>query len=491
MGKIGTLMTDVNSGEIISGAGNAAPETTRFRHKTNYLKRICGANQGAGTSSEVNAGRERKMQKHNVVLSTVAVLLLVAAGQTDVFAQGFGDYVAPSNNVQTRANADVITVESVEQAKQTGVATVNPNAVSQPRQVQQAQTVARQARVNNTAAQDQTREVVVTPQTAPATAGAQGAQEGGYVGGELNSAIVNPPANYKPTETELQQLDEFLARWEEFGRGVKRVSCNVHMREFDGVLQQNSKTPVAHTWGQFRFISPNKFLYHIKGEFVYTEQKPEGEWKEGQNEWMIVLNSKEFLQYDYKNKKIVAYPVVSEEQDMDLTMDNGQFPLFFVAKANVLKERFYLRIVTPESRQKTQVWIEAFPRYARDAQQFQSITVILGLKDLQPTYMRKIAVNGKSKTDLTFEDVQVNKGLWKIEGGNLPGWTRETREEEFSILRQQPVAPEQAVVQTPARSANVAQQTATGAPAQRRVSNAPVATRPATTANKATDNRRF
>lgn len=383
------------------------------------------------------------MYNSRFVLSFAASLMIAVVGQTKVLAQGFGGYLAPTSD----PNANAVVVESAEQAAQSGIAVVNPNPRPQP------QTSGQQRRVDQTATR-QAREVVVpTPTTSddatrtPSTPSSD--QKGGYVGGDVNSAIVNPPAGYNPSEDELKQLDQFLERWEEFGRNVKRVSCDVHMREFDGVLQRNSKIPVAHTWGLFRFITPNQFLYHIKGEFVYTEEKPEGEWKEGQNEWMIVLNSKEFQQYDYKNKKVVVYPVVSEEQDMDLTMDNGQFPLFFVAKADVLKNRFYMRVVTPASKQKTQVWIEAFPRYARDAQQFQSITVILSLKDLQPTYMRKIGVNGKSKTDLTFENVQVNKGLWKIEGSVGPGWTKEVREEEFSILRQQPILPDSAVVQSP------------------------------------------
>ncbi len=261
---------------------------------------------------------------------------------------------------------------------------------------------------------------------------------GGYIPNEqITNAIAPPPADYNPTVEEQAQLDKFLERWENFGKGIKRISCDVHMREFDSVLSQNSKRPVAHTWGQFRFISPNKLSYHVKGEFAYTDEKPEGEWKESQNEWKIVLDGKAFTQYDFKNKKAIIFPIAEEEQDMDLTMDNGQFPLFFVAKADVLKSRFYLRIVTPESKAQNEVWLEAFPRYTRDAQQFKSIVVLLSLKDLQPTYMRKIGVNGKSKTDLTFEKVAVNKGLWTIEGTVDQGWTKEERDETFSILNQQ------------------------------------------------------
>lgn len=386
------------------------------------------------------------MDKKHVVLSTIAALILTAAG--NAHAQGFGDYVAPAQNVQPQTNGAALTQQTLKNSAQaqSGVAT---NRQTTRQALPAANTT---TRINNAAMQTtaQTARQTTQAQTNPAqNAPAQnvpgkGAPSGGYVGGEISSAIVPAPETYKPTEEELNQLNDFLVRWEEFGKNVKRVSCEVHMREFDSVLQQNSKRPVAHTWGQFRFISPNKLMYHIRGEFVYSDEKPEGEWKEGQNEWMIVLNSKEFIQYDYKNKKVVVFPVASEEQDMDLTMDNGQFPLFFVAKADSLKDRFYMRIITPANKQKDEVWIEAFPRYARDAQQFRSITVILGLKDLQPTYMRRLGVNGKSRTDLTFKNVSVNKGLWKIEGTVEPGWTKEVREEEFSIMRQEAAMPEQA-----------------------------------------------
>lgn len=407
------------------------------------------------------------MDKKHVVLSTIAALILTAAG--NAHAQGFGDYVAPAQNVQPQTHGAAFTQQTLKYSAQaqSGIATNRQTTrqalpaantttrINNAAMQTTAQTARQTAQAQTVGAPVQKTPATPTPNRAPAQTNpaqnapaqsvpGQGAPSGGYVGGEISSAIVPAPETYKPTEEELNQLNDFLVRWEEFGKNVKRVSCEVHMREFDSVLQQNSKRPVAHTWGQFRFISPNKLMYHIRGEFVYSDEKPEGEWKEGQNEWMIVLNSKEFIQYDYKNKKVVVFPVASEEQDMDLTMDNGQFPLFFVAKADSLKDRFYMRIITPANKQKDEVWIEAFPRYARDAQQFRSITVILGLKDLQPTYMRRLGVNGKSRTDLTFKNVSVNKGLWKIEGTVEPGWTKEVREEEFSIMRQEAAMPEQA-----------------------------------------------
>jgi len=379
------------------------------------------------------------MSKINVaaLVAAFAFAATVTFASTRVFAQVSGA------RQQSGSNA------LIAQARQTSVrpsgstvSSSNPQASAQTRQVQPQQVQAQQTR---------------SQQTQASTGGSSNGSQplGGYIPNEqITNAIAPPPADYRPTEEEQKKLDEFLERWENFGKGIKRISCDVHMREFDSVLQQNSRRPVAHTWGQFRFISPNKLSYYVKGEFAYTDEKPEGEWKEGQNEWKIVLDGKAFTQYDFKNKKAIVFPIAEEEQDMDLTMDNGQFPLFFVAKADVLKSRFYLRIVTPEAKAQSEVWLEAFPRYTRDAQQFKSIVVLLSLKDLQPTYMRKLGVNGKSKTELTFEKVAVNKGLWTIEGTVDQGWTKEEREETFSILNQQTYEAETGVVASSAPASN-------------------------------------
>ena len=362
------------------------------------------------------------MNKLNFVLPTsIAVLLasLFAVG-TSAFAQGFSNYVAPQT-AQGAANVAQQTPR-VQQEGTVALTTIQPSVQPAVQSAEPQPTPAPQPQQQNPAANN---------------------AQGGYVADQqAKSAIVQPPETYNPSKEELASLDELLKRWEEHGKKIKRVSCKVHMREFDSVLQQDAKRPVAHTWGEFKFITPNQISYHILGEFEYSDAQPEGQWKQGQNEWQVVLDGKSFTQYDFQNKKAVVYQIPTEEQNIDLTMDNGQFPLFFVAKAETLKSRFYLRIITPKAKQKTEVWIEAFPRYARDAQQFKSITVLLNLKDLQPSYMRRVSANGKSKTDLTFENVAVNKGVWNIEGSVDPSWTKEVKDEQFSILNQQTVVTE-------------------------------------------------
>ncbi|MDO5309269.1 MAG: hypothetical protein Q4G03_07225 [Planctomycetia bacterium] len=395
--------------------------------------------------------------KKTIVLLAFGAVILSFFATTTVNAQGFGNYVAPG---ATQTGAAVAPQPQIT-PNNTGVTAATPTNV-----VNVAPTT------------------TVTPATSvanPNTTANVGAPQGGYIPAEVSSAIAPPPENFKITEAEQKQLDEFLARWEQFSKNVKRVSCDVHTKQYDDVLQPNSKKPISHTWGQFRYIAPNKLLYHVRGEFVPSETAESGEeWKESQNEQKIVLTGKALVTYDFQKKVATFFPVVADEQDMDLSVDNGQFPLFFTANANLLKNHFYLRINTPKGKEQSQIWLEAYPRYARDAEQYQVIIVILNLKDLQPTYMRRISANGKSKTDLSFVNVVVNKGLWNIDGDVAPGWTKEVREEEYSIMRQGFLSNDgvQYATSQPASAGNTASQPvataqpAKGAPTTRPVANA-------------------
>lgn len=258
--------------------------------------------------------------------------------------------------------------------------------------------------------------------------------------------IIPPPENFSMTREQEALLDQFLLRWEEFGKQIKRVACEVQIKEHDGGVflrnTGNSKIPLSHTWGKFKFIAPNKLLYHVEGEYVYqpgasSDDEPKMEFKKGSGELKYVCDGKSWAEYDFRNRIVNVYPIPEDQWNMDLSMD-GPFPLFFIANAKNLKNRFYMNLVTPKGRQDQEVWIEAYPRLAVDAGSFQRIIIILRLSDLQPSYMRKYYVNGKSYSELWFQNVSLNKGIWNIEATVDFGWEKKVREESFTIA---PIAP--------------------------------------------------
>ena len=292
-----------------------------------------------------------------------------------------------------------------------------------------------------------------TPPAAPQPTTAQQAAPQQDPGGQAApliqpsaDGIIPPPENFSMTREQEALLDQFLLRWEEFGKKIKRVSCEVQITEHDGGVflrnTGNSKIPLSHTWGKFKFIAPNKLLYHVEGEYVYqpgasSDDEPKMEFKKGSGELKYVCDGKSWAEYDFRNRIVNVYPIPEDQWNMDLSMD-GPFPLFFIANAKNLKNRFYMNLVTPKGRQDQEVWIEAYPRQAVDAGSFQRIIIILRLSDLQPSYMRKYYVNGKSYSELWFQNVSLNKGIWNIEATVDFGWEKKVKEESFTIA---PIAP--------------------------------------------------
>ncbi len=276
----------------------------------------------------------------------------------------------------------------------------------------------------------------------------QNSQSSNQQGGYVSTAVPNTPENaqhdqlengekvlpppFELLSDEQTKLNEFLNRWETFGKGIKRLSCDVHVRDYDGgIFHQNSKIPMAHTWGEFRFIAPNKLSYHIRGEFVYIAPPaggdPKPEWKASSNEKKIVFDGKNLVQYNFQKKEAHFFPIPEEESNYDLSM-NKMFPLFFIANAQKLKQRYYMRIVTPAEHLNRDVWIEAFPRYASDQQLYRSLLILLRLSDLQPYYLRRMSQNGKSYSDLEFQSLSINKGLWNIEPSVDLGWSKKVED---------------------------------------------------------------
>lgn len=269
------------------------------------------------------------------------------------------------------------------------------------------------------------------PVSAPVKVAQASAEEGatsGLLPEKTDDGILPPPDDYQITQDEAELLDKFLIKWEEFGKNVKKVACSVESKERGGGLYGEDKDiPLSHNFGEFRFIAPNKLLYHIRGEFLYdkeAEGKQKPEYKKGLGEKKFVLDGKSLTEYDFKNRVALVTPIPEDQQNKDLTMD-GPIPIFFIAKADNLKRRFYMKIVTKPEKQDKEVWIEAWPRQAADAQTFQRIIITLRLSDLQPYYMRQYHTNGKSYSELWFYDISINKGMWSIEPKIDFGWKRE------------------------------------------------------------------
>ena len=66
---------------------------------------------------------------------------------------------------------------------------------------------------------------------------------------------------------------------------------------------------------------------------------------------------------------------------------DGPLPFLFGAKADKIKARYWLRVITP-SDAKGEYWLEAWPKSRYDSANFQRVEIILDEKDYLPKACR-------------------------------------------------------------------------------------------------------
>lgn len=192
------------------------------------------------------------------------------------------------------------------------------------------------------------------------------------------------------TAAEQELLDRTLADWEGRSGSVKSLSCKFRRWERDETFDTETVTD-----GYLQYEAPDKGLYAIEGN------QPE--------KW--VCNGKSIFEFKYDKKQLIEHPLPEELQGESIS--NGPLPFFFGAKASTLKNRYYLRVITPEDRDG-EVWIEAYPRYQRDAANFVKAELILNETDkreLLPYAMKIYLPGGKNHTVHQFYDRNPNGGL--------------------------------------------------------------------------------
>lgn len=206
-----------------------------------------------------------------------------------------------------------------------------------------------------------------------------------------------PQPPFVLTPAEEQQLDRVLLFWERSSKNVKGFRANFRRWEYNPALadpqKQDPNQPIAEDDGEIRFQSPDKGLFSI-------ERGPRAE------KW--ICDGKSMFQYDFRTQKVHEYKLPPEAQGRGIT--NGPMPFLFGAKAEQLKRRYWVRIVTPPEA-KDQIWLEAHPKFLADAQDFQRVEIILsiGREDVMPTAIQIYLPGGKARTVYTLSNIKINQ----------------------------------------------------------------------------------
>lgn len=198
-----------------------------------------------------------------------------------------------------------------------------------------------------------------------------------------------PPPPFELTAQEQAAVDRVLDVWERQSSQVKTFECQFARFEYNLVFKPDG-APIRKDQGELKFSSPDKGLFHIVG------QQPE--------QW--ICDGKSIFQFDYQNKKIIEHKLPPQMQGAAIA--DGPIPFLFGAKAQTLKERYYLKIDTPAENATKEVWIEAHPRRLQEKQNFDYAEVILSRETMLPTAIQLHQPGGKNRMSYVFGAPKVN-----------------------------------------------------------------------------------
>ena len=246
--------------------------------------------------------------------------------------------------------------------------------------------------------------------------------------------VVQPtqPAGFPLPANQQEYIDQLLGYWENTSDKISRYKCAFTRWQYDPVtcnfrLPGNNQLVAAMiSKGNVRYSTPDKGMYEVleMWQFSGPPAKPGDQPQyvrpaaEAGNDFIEnekwICDGEKIFEYDFQNKRLYELTLPPEAQGEGLK--NSPLPFVFGAKANELKERFWIRDVTPQSLQGQQYWLECWPKQITDAQAYQKVEIILSREPFLPISIHMYSPNYDIKTNpqkmvFQFEERVINGTL--------------------------------------------------------------------------------
>ncbi len=245
------------------------------------------------------------------------------------------------------------------------------------------------------------------------------------------------PEGFPLPQAEQARVDQILNYWESKTSGIKTFQCGFTRQNFDQVFGEEAMKagfPFTVDKGVVRYSAPDKGEMKVEEVWKYSKQAPDpkqpferqdvefGEW------WLS--DGASIYQFDSRQKVLTETRLPPEMHGQ--AIGEGPLPFLFGAKAETIKERYWIRDVTPKDAPKGEYWLEAFPKRQADAANFNQLIVSLALQGEQLLPSKMKVVNPQGHMTYHFSDQAPNDARHRVAGflkffvrPSVPrGWTK-------------------------------------------------------------------
>ncbi len=202
----------------------------------------------------------------------------------------------------------------------------------------------------------------------------------------------------------IQFIDDLLDHWQKTSGQVNLYTCEFRRWDYDPTFC-NYRDPATNRLaafsiadGKVRYASPDKGMFETTSvwDFAGPPEQEGGDAKyeqresEAANHEKWICDGRSIFEFDFKNKVLYEVEIPDEMQGNGLA--NSPLPFLFGVDKELLKERYWLRVITPQGVQD-EYWLEAWPKKIDDARTYKKLEIILAAEDFLPKMLHLYAPN--------------------------------------------------------------------------------------------------
>ncbi|MBL6711767.1 TIGR03009 domain-containing protein [bacterium] len=238
---------------------------------------------------------------------------------------------------------------------------------------------------------------------------AQESAAGPRVAAAPQQAAGRPPL----TPAEAAALDRLLAAWEQRSGAVNTWTCRFYKWEYTAwspAGENGDRLAFSESSGELKYAAPDKGLYRVRESRQWNPENRRYESIAGDAGEHWVCNGTSIFEFRHAERQLKETVLPPEMQGKAIS--DGPLPFVFGAKAETLKQRYAMRLITPPG-VNDQVWLEAIPRWQADAANFSRVELILQARDLMPFAMQIYKPGGQDRDVYQFDPKTslIDKGL--------------------------------------------------------------------------------
>jgi len=259
---------------------------------------------------------------------------------------------------------------------------------------------------------------------------------------------VAAPAAQQPAPLSPEQqaaLDQLLAAWETRNAAVRTWACTFRKWEYNAWSPADAngeRLAFAESTGELKYAAPDKGLFRVKETKQWSPEARRYETRGGDTGEHWVCNGESIYEFRHSERQLRETKLPAEMRGKAIS--DGPLPFVFGAKADTLKKRYWMRIVTPPDI-RDQIWLEALPKHQFDAANFSKVELILQARDLMPFAIQMYKPAGQDRDVYQFDPRTnlIDRGLDMIRDFAKP-MTPFGYKYVFEDLQAQPAGPQAA-----------------------------------------------